>query len=231
MCLLNSLYYCSNPFRCNCSFPRIQFINTCAFRNLFMTVSFSPLLPSSRSDYEDITCFCGKPYMGKPMVECSDCLTWMHIKCVGLRKNAIPKDWYCAPCKGKRAARGITTATGRGVAAGGMSAAKKRRLARKNRRMAAAQSSAPATATSAPSSAPAPEAVPDRLAIPEPAKATDLSKSPAPEERNTASPSTPAELQCAEELPPASPESPEPQTTLGGAGSGFSAPAVMVAAS
>lgn len=170
--------------------------------------------------------------MGKPMVECSDCLTWMHIKCVGLRKNAIPKDWYCAPCKAKRAARGLTATNGRGGAVG-MSAAKKRRLARKNQRL-AAQASAPAlTAASSSASAPstAPEAVPDRLATPEPAKATDLSKSPAPEERNTASPSTPAELQCAEELPPASPESPEQQAALGGAANGFSAHAVMVAAS
>ena len=46
-----------------------------------------------------MTCYCGKPFAGRPMVECSKCLTWLHLKCAGLRRNNIPDTWYCSKCK------------------------------------------------------------------------------------------------------------------------------------
>ncbi len=33
------------------------------------------------------------------MIECSKCLTWIHLKCAGVRKNNIPETWHCAKCK------------------------------------------------------------------------------------------------------------------------------------
>lgn len=49
--------------------------------------------------WNEVTCYCGKPFAGRPMVECSKCETWLHLKCAGLRKNNIPDIWYCSKCK------------------------------------------------------------------------------------------------------------------------------------
>jgi len=49
--------------------------------------------------WNEVTCYCGKPFAGRPMVECSKCLTWLHLKCAGLRRNNIPDTWYCSKCK------------------------------------------------------------------------------------------------------------------------------------
>ena len=46
-----------------------------------------------------VTCYCGKPFAGRPMVECSKCLTWVHLKCAGLRRTNIPDTWHCKTCK------------------------------------------------------------------------------------------------------------------------------------
>ena len=46
-----------------------------------------------------MTCYCGKPFAGRPMVECSKCLTWVHLKCAGLRRTNIPDTWHCKTCK------------------------------------------------------------------------------------------------------------------------------------
>lgn len=52
-----------------------------------------------QDDYNQVTCYCGKPFAGRPMVECSKCLTWVHLKCAGLRRTHIPDTWHCAKCK------------------------------------------------------------------------------------------------------------------------------------
>jgi len=49
--------------------------------------------------WDQVTCYCGKPFAGRPMVECSKCLTWLHLKCAGLRRSNIPDTWHCAKCK------------------------------------------------------------------------------------------------------------------------------------
>lgn len=46
-----------------------------------------------------ITCYCGKPYAGRPMIECSACATWVHLACARVKRTAIPDVWYCAVCK------------------------------------------------------------------------------------------------------------------------------------
>lgn len=38
-----------------------------------------------------ITCFCGKPYAGRSMIECLECLTWIHLSCARIKKNYIPE--------------------------------------------------------------------------------------------------------------------------------------------
>lgn len=35
------------------------------------------------------------------MIECSSCLTWIHIKCADVNKNKIPDTWYCRKCERK----------------------------------------------------------------------------------------------------------------------------------
>lgn len=40
--------------------------------------------------YDLVTCFCGKPFAGRPMIECSNCLTWIHLTCARIKKSNIP---------------------------------------------------------------------------------------------------------------------------------------------
>jgi len=51
--------------------------------------------------WDQVTCHCGKPFAGRPMIECSKCLTWVHLKCAGLRRTNIPDTWHCKICKPK----------------------------------------------------------------------------------------------------------------------------------
>lgn len=51
--------------------------------------------------WDMITCFCGKPFAGRPMIECSGCYTWIHIKCARLKRTHIPDTWYCTKCREK----------------------------------------------------------------------------------------------------------------------------------
>ncbi|XP_045481357.1 PHD finger protein 13-like [Harmonia axyridis] len=55
-----------------------------------------------------VTCFCGKPFAGRPMIECLECLTWIHLSCARIKKNNIPEVFLCAMCKKKRSASPIT---------------------------------------------------------------------------------------------------------------------------
>lgn len=54
---------------------------------------------SDKSSYGLITCFCRRPYAGRPMIECSKCLTWMHLSCVKIKKSNIPEEFFCTKCK------------------------------------------------------------------------------------------------------------------------------------
>jgi len=48
---------------------------------------------------EEITCYCRKPYGGRPMIECSTCGTWVHLTCAKVKRTNIPDTWNCSLCK------------------------------------------------------------------------------------------------------------------------------------
>ncbi|XP_072897809.1 PHD finger protein 13-like isoform X1 [Hemitrygon akajei] len=46
-----------------------------------------------------ITCFCMKPFAGRPMIECNECATWIHLSCAKIRKSNVPEVFICQKCK------------------------------------------------------------------------------------------------------------------------------------
>lgn len=48
--------------------------------------------------YNLITCYCGKPYAARPMIECSQCLTWLHLSCAKVKRKHIPDIFICIKC-------------------------------------------------------------------------------------------------------------------------------------
>ncbi|XP_074661040.1 uncharacterized protein LOC141913408 [Tubulanus polymorphus] len=66
------------------------------------SVESQDTLPSpvkNTEDYDLITCFCMKPFAGRPMIECSLCLTWIHLSCAKIRRTNIPDEYVCQQCK------------------------------------------------------------------------------------------------------------------------------------
>ncbi|CAH1394404.1 unnamed protein product [Nezara viridula] len=56
-------------------------------------------MSSDEDSYDLVTCFCGKPFAGRPMIECSKCLTWIHLRCAKVKKSDIPDVFICSHCK------------------------------------------------------------------------------------------------------------------------------------
>jgi hypothetical protein len=56
---------------------------------------------SDSESWNLVTCYCGRPYAGRPMIECSNCLTWVHLYCARVKKTNIPEVFYCQACKKK----------------------------------------------------------------------------------------------------------------------------------
>lgn len=54
---------------------------------------------SDEDSHDLITCFCLKPFAGRPMIECSECLTWIHLSCAKIRRNNIPDEFTCQRCR------------------------------------------------------------------------------------------------------------------------------------
>ncbi|XP_048362146.1 PHD finger protein 13-like [Sphaerodactylus townsendi] len=46
-----------------------------------------------------ITCFCLKPFAGRPMIECNECTTWIHLSCAKIRKSNVPDIFICQRCR------------------------------------------------------------------------------------------------------------------------------------
>nr|XP_003224383.1 PREDICTED: PHD finger protein 13 isoform X1 [Anolis carolinensis] len=57
----------------------------------------------TKTDEDDawdlITCFCLKPFAGRPMIECNECTTWIHLSCAKIRKSNVPDIFICQRCR------------------------------------------------------------------------------------------------------------------------------------
>lgn len=58
--------------------------------------------------YNLVTCYCGKPYAARPMIECSKCLTWLHFSCAKIKRKHIPEVFICIKCSSKISETNIT---------------------------------------------------------------------------------------------------------------------------
>ncbi|XP_054838130.1 PHD finger protein 23A-like [Eublepharis macularius] len=63
----------------------------------------APAPSDSKADEDDawdlITCFCLKPFAGRPMIECNECFTWIHLSCAKIRKSNVPDIFICQRCR------------------------------------------------------------------------------------------------------------------------------------
>ncbi|XP_061204263.1 PHD finger protein 23 [Neopsephotus bourkii] len=57
------------------------------------------MVESGDDSWDLITCYCQKPFAGRPMIECSQCGTWIHLSCARVRKNNVPDVFYCHKCR------------------------------------------------------------------------------------------------------------------------------------
>ncbi|XP_008941780.1 PREDICTED: PHD finger protein 13-like [Merops nubicus] len=62
-----------------------------------------PAAPNTKAEDDDawdlITCFCLKPFAGRPMIECNECATWIHLSCAKIRKSNVPEVFICQRCR------------------------------------------------------------------------------------------------------------------------------------
>ncbi|XP_033609289.1 PHD finger protein 23-like isoform X4 [Cryptotermes secundus] len=56
----------------------------------------------TEDSYDLVTCYCTKPFAGRPMIECSKCLTWIHLSCAKIKKTNIPEVFICVKCKSRK---------------------------------------------------------------------------------------------------------------------------------
>lgn len=61
----------------------------------FSTVRFLP----DDDSWDLVTCFCMKPFAGRPMIECNECHTWIHLSCAKIRKSNVPEVFVCQKCR------------------------------------------------------------------------------------------------------------------------------------
>ncbi|KAJ6666170.1 hypothetical protein lerEdw1_001074 [Lerista edwardsae] len=57
------------------------------------------MVDSDDDSWDLVTCFCMKPFAGRPMIECSDCHTWIHLSCAKIRKSNVPEVYVCQKCR------------------------------------------------------------------------------------------------------------------------------------
>ncbi|NXR32543.1 PHF23 protein, partial [Zosterops hypoxanthus] len=72
------------------------------------------MVESGDDSWDLITCYCQKPFAGRPMIECSQCGTWIHLSCAKVKKNNVPDVFYCQKCREgpRRAGPATPRATG-----------------------------------------------------------------------------------------------------------------------
>ncbi|XP_026546212.1 PHD finger protein 23-like, partial [Notechis scutatus] len=64
----------------------------------FFNVPFFASSPGDDS-WDLITCYCQKPFAGRPMIECNQCGTWIHLSCAKIKKTNVPDIFFCQKCK------------------------------------------------------------------------------------------------------------------------------------
>ncbi|XP_048884950.1 PHD finger protein 23B [Brienomyrus brachyistius] len=57
------------------------------------------MVESGDDSWDLITCYCGKPFAGRPMIECNHCGVWVHLSCAKIRKSNVPDIFYCHKCR------------------------------------------------------------------------------------------------------------------------------------
>ncbi|KAM8974395.1 PHD finger protein 23 [Pelodytes ibericus] len=60
------------------------------------------MVESGDDSWDLVTCYCEKPFAGRPMIECNVCCTWVHLSCAKIRKSNVPDIYYCQKCRGGR---------------------------------------------------------------------------------------------------------------------------------
>ncbi|XP_028839632.1 PHD finger protein 23B-like isoform X1 [Denticeps clupeoides] len=57
------------------------------------------MVESGDDSWDLITCYCGKPFAGRPMIECNQCGIWVHLSCVKIKKSNVPDVFFCHKCR------------------------------------------------------------------------------------------------------------------------------------
>ncbi|XP_028847597.1 PHD finger protein 23B [Denticeps clupeoides] len=57
------------------------------------------MVESGDDSWDLITCYCGKPFAGRPMIECNQCGIWVHLSCAKIKKSNVPDVFYCHKCR------------------------------------------------------------------------------------------------------------------------------------
>ncbi|XP_040190869.1 PHD finger protein 23 [Rana temporaria] len=60
------------------------------------------MVESGDDSWDLVTCYCEKPFAGRPMIECNICCTWVHLSCAKIRKSNVPDIYYCQKCRDGR---------------------------------------------------------------------------------------------------------------------------------
>ncbi|XP_043539303.1 PHD finger protein 23B [Chiloscyllium punctatum] len=57
------------------------------------------MVESDDDSWSLVTCYCQKPFAGRPMIECNQCNTWIHLSCAKIRKSKVPDVFFCERCR------------------------------------------------------------------------------------------------------------------------------------
>ncbi|KAJ8342985.1 hypothetical protein SKAU_G00329130 [Synaphobranchus kaupii] len=57
------------------------------------------MVESGDDSWDLITCYCGKPFAGRPMIECNQCGIWVHLSCAKIKKSNVPDIFFCHKCR------------------------------------------------------------------------------------------------------------------------------------
>ena len=63
------------------------------------------IVSSDDDSWNLVTCFCRRPFAGRPMIECSKCQTWVHLYCAKIKKDHVPDTYFCPKCSDSSGAR------------------------------------------------------------------------------------------------------------------------------